>query len=254
LILWDRLRRLLAARDGGGQEQSEDPRRTLDNAYARQLQLQQQMRQGLAEVASSRKRLELQARQLERSAAQLEDQARRALEQGREDLAQEALSRRALASGELDDLRGHLALLSSGEKQLVEAAGRLDLQLQRFRARKEAVKAVYTAAQARARVGESLAGFDRDDSELLLALQRAQDRIADSQARAEALEELLASGIIGELGSSTGPVYRELAKEAGEQDIATELARLKARMADESPPLRAAAQPDNPSRPGDRTG
>ena len=227
MSFWGRLRQLLRVRAEPVSEEAEDPRETLDRAYARQLQLQQKMRQGVADVVTSRKRIELQARQLERSAVKLEGQARLALQQGHEDLAREALSRRALALSEVEDLKEHNALLAAGEAQLLEAARRVDLQVQQFRTRKEAVKSVYTAAQARTRAGESLAGLDRDDSELLVALQRAENKIIDTQARAEALEGLLASGTLEDISIARGPVYRELAAGNSEEDVTDELARLK---------------------------
>jgi phage shock protein A len=242
---WGRLRLLLRGRAEPAPEEAEDPRETLDRAYARQIQLQQKMRQSVADVVTSRKRIELQSRQLERSALRLEGQARDALRQGHEDLAREALSRRALALSELEDLKEHGALLAAGEAQLLQAARRVDLQVQQFRTRKEAVKSVYTAAQARTRAGESLAGLDRrDDTELLLALQRAENKILDTQARAEALEGLLASGTLQDVSIARGPVYRELAAGRSQEDVAGELARLK-----QNPPVEGPAQPKPSTAP-----
>src|SRR6266545_2859998 len=73
----------------------EDPRETLDYSYEKQLELLQKMRRGVADVATSRKRIELQAQQLQTAAAKLEGQAKQAVAQNREDLAREALGRRA---------------------------------------------------------------------------------------------------------------------------------------------------------------
>ena len=49
-------------------DRAEDPRETLDSSYEKQLELLQQVRRGVADVATSRKRLELQAQQLGSSA------------------------------------------------------------------------------------------------------------------------------------------------------------------------------------------
>ena len=76
-------------------DKAEDPRETLDYSYEKQLEMVQKVRRGLADVATSRKRLELQGTQLKASADKLESQARQAVGAGREDLAQEALTRRA---------------------------------------------------------------------------------------------------------------------------------------------------------------
>ena len=231
MSFWGRLRLLFRMRADRALDRAEDPRRTLDYAYGRQLELQQKMRRGVADVTTSKKRLELQARQLGASVGKLEGQARLALQQGREDLAREALTRRAMIRGELSDLEEQQRALAAEEAKLLEAAKRLDLQIQQFRTRKEAVKATYTAAEARARVGESVAGLDRDDSELLLAVQRAEDKIANTQARAEALESLMATGALEDPNVSRDSIQRELAMTATENEVNLELARLKGEVA-----------------------
>ena len=86
-------------------DKAEDPRATLDYSYERQLDLLQEMRSGIADVTTARKRIELQAEQIQGSAGKLERQAAQALEQQREDLARYALARRAALLTQLDDLR-----------------------------------------------------------------------------------------------------------------------------------------------------
>src|SRR6266705_4839539 len=76
-------------------DKMEDPRETLDYSYQTQLELLQKVRRGVADVATSRKRVELQMNQVQQSSDKLDRQARDALAAGREDLAREALSRRA---------------------------------------------------------------------------------------------------------------------------------------------------------------
>ncbi len=73
----------------------EDPRETLDYSYQTQLELLQKVRRGVADVATSRKRVELQMNQLQQQTDKLDRQARDALAAGREDLAREALTRKA---------------------------------------------------------------------------------------------------------------------------------------------------------------
>ena len=82
----------------------EDPRDTLDLSYEKQLENIQKMRRSIAEVATAKKRVEIQANQLQQQASKLQEQARQALGQGREDLAREALSRRATIAAELTEL------------------------------------------------------------------------------------------------------------------------------------------------------
>ena len=56
-------------------DRAEDPRETLDYSYQRQLDLLSKVRRGVADVATSRKRVELQVNQLEQQSAKLQDQA-----------------------------------------------------------------------------------------------------------------------------------------------------------------------------------
>src|SRR5580658_3606793 len=76
-------------------DRMEDPRETLDYSYQTQLELLQKVRRGVADVATSRKRVELQMNSVQQSADKLDRQARDALAAGREDLAREALTRKA---------------------------------------------------------------------------------------------------------------------------------------------------------------
>ncbi|MFD0855009.1 PspA/IM30 family protein, partial [Actinomadura adrarensis] len=85
-------------------DRMEDPRETLDYSYQRQLEMLQKVRRGVADVATSRKRLELQINQLEQQQNKLTDQGKKALQVGREDLAREALTRRSGLDSQLGDL------------------------------------------------------------------------------------------------------------------------------------------------------
>ncbi|MFL6220418.1 MAG: PspA/IM30 family protein, partial [Actinomycetes bacterium] len=126
----------------------EDPRETLDYSYERTLEMLQKMRRAVADVATSRKRIELQAQQLQRSAAKLEGQAKQAVSQNREDLAREALTRRQGIATQLTDLQAQHDQLKAEEARMVEASQRLQAKVDAFRIRKETMKANYTAAEA----------------------------------------------------------------------------------------------------------
>src|SRR3954454_18259236 len=86
-------------------DRAEDPRETLDYSYQRQQELLQKVRRGVADVATSRKRVELQGAQLEQQSAKLQDQAEKAIQMNREDLAREALTRKSGLNTQIDDLR-----------------------------------------------------------------------------------------------------------------------------------------------------
>lgn len=227
MSFWHRLLLLFGIRAGQVRDEVEDPREALDLAYARQLDLQAKVRRAVADVVTARKRIELQARQLEASPDRLEQQARAALQDRRQDLAHDALLRRAVIRGELGELERQSSLLAAEEGRLVEASKRLELQVQQFRIRKEAVKAAYVAARARAQAGEALAGLTQDDAELRAAVERAEHRIADTRARAAALENILARGALPSGSSGSDAVGSELALPAADAEAAAELARLE---------------------------
>ncbi|MFX0577787.1 PspA/IM30 family protein [Nocardia nepalensis] len=102
-------------------DRSEDPREVLDYSYQRQLEMLAQVRRGLADVATSRKRIELQQVQLQQSADRRRQQAAEAVTHDREDLAREALTRRAAALAQLDQLRPQHDELAAQEAQLTPA-------------------------------------------------------------------------------------------------------------------------------------
>lgn len=214
----------------------EDPRETLDYSYERQLELLQKVRRGLADVATSRRRLELQAEQLQRSAASLEDQARQALAQNREDLAREALTRKAAIAEQLRDLGAQHDQLSQEEAKLTDTARRLEVKIEAFRARKETIKATYTAAEAQTRINEALSGISEEMGDVGLAIQRAEDRTAQLQARASATEQLMASGALEDLTRPADHIQAELDRAATSGAVEADLARLRGELTGGAPP------------------
>ena len=225
--LMRRLSMLFRAKASRAIDSAEDPRETLDYSYERQLDMMQKMRRGVADVATSRKRVELQMQQLQGSAQKLEGQARQALAQNREDLAREALTRKAAAEAELRDLQVQHDQLRNEEGRLVEASRRLEAKIQAFRTRKETIKASYTAAEAQTKVGEALSGISEEMSDVGLAMQRAEDKVAQMQARSGAVEELMASGALDDMSASSDPLQAELDQTALGSGVDADMARLR---------------------------
>jgi phage shock protein A len=198
----------------------EDPRETLDYSYERTLEMLQKMRRAVADVATSRKRIELQAQQLQRSAAKLEGQ-------NREDLAREALTRRQGIATQLTDLQAQHDQLKAEEARMVEASQRLQAKVDAFRIRKETMKANYTAAEAQTKVNEAISGIGEEMGDVGLAMQRAEDKVAQMQARSGALDELMASGALDDASMSSDRLQAELDRGFAEPAVEAELSRLK---------------------------
>ncbi|AQP44013.1 PspA/IM30 family protein [Tessaracoccus flavus] len=209
----------------------EDPRETLDYSYQKQLELLQNVRRGVADVATSRKRVELQASKLNSEVERLQSAAQRALESNREDLAREALTRKAGLQTQLDDLQTQHAQLQGEEEKLVRASSRLQAKVDAFRTRKETIKATYSAAEAQTRINEAFTGISEEMSDVGLAIQRAEDKTLQLQARASAVDELLASGALEDpTGTVKDDITRELDMLAADSTVESELAAMKAQL------------------------
>ena len=237
--LWQRFSLLFKAKASKALDKMEDPRETLDYSYQRQTEMLQKVKRGLLDVATSRKRLEMQGEQLQAKATKLHAQAKRAMELGQEDLAREALTRRAAIEPELEALKAQHASLVAEEAKLTEASKKLSAHLDALRTRKETIKAQYTAAEAQTKVGEALSGLSEDMGDIGLTVQRAEDKTATMQARAGAIDELLASGALDDLSTSGDRIEAELGRAVAESQVDAELARLKAELPSAPEPPKA---------------
>jgi phage shock protein A len=209
-------------------DKAEDPRETLDYSYERQMELLQQVRRGVADVATSKKRLELQQIQLEQSVQKLDGQARDAMTAGREDLARTALERKKAAQVQLQGLDGQHTQLEAEQDKLMQAEQRLTAKVEAFRTQKETIKAQYTAAEAQAKIGEAVSGISEEMGDVGMSMQRAQDKVATMQARAGAIDELLDSGALQDLSAPGGDsIDRELQHISATSAVDAEFAALK---------------------------
>jgi phage shock protein A len=227
MTLFQRAHDILAAKANKALDAAEKPDEMLDLSYEQMLDHITQVRRALVDIAASRKRIELQEQQLQHSVDHLQEQAKVALAQGREDLAREALSRRSAAQGQIDGFETQHQQLTEQEQKMEQTLEALQKRVNDFRTQKEVLKAQYTAAAATSSVNEEVAGISSTLGDSGAALQRAQDKIASMQARAEATDELLQSGVLEDVG---GPddIQRELDEASSSADVDRQLAALKA--------------------------
>jgi phage shock protein A len=211
-------------------DKMEDPRDTLDLSYERQVEQLTKVRRGVADVATARKRIELQAQGLQKQADKLQGQAKAALQQGNEDLAREALSRRAALGEQLTELQTQHVQITEQEQKLVATSQALQSRVEQFRTQKETLKATYTAAQAQTKVGEAVSGISTSAKDAGATMQRAQDKIASMQARAGAIDELLASGALEDLSTPVDDIQKELDKVSSTNQVDHDLAALRAEL------------------------
>ena len=230
MSLFQRAHEIVQAKANKALDAAEQPDEMLDLSYEQMLDQITQVRRGLVDIAASRKRIELQEQQLHQSVDHLQDQAAAALSQGREDLAREALSRKAAAQAQIDAMEPQHQQLTEQEEKLEHTLEALQKRVNEFRTQKEVLKAQYTAAKAETSVDESVAGISRDVGDSGEALQRAQDKIATMQARAGAVDELLQSGVLEDVGGDTDDIQRELDEAGSAAEVDKELAALKAQI------------------------
>jgi phage shock protein A len=235
MSLFQRAHDIVSAKANKALDAAERPDEMLDYSYEQMLDQITQVRRALVDIAASRKQIELQEQQLQHSVDHLNDQARAALSQGKEDLAREALNRKAAAQQQVASLDSQRQELTGHEQKMEQTLSALQTRVNSFRSQKEVMKAQYTAAQAETSVNESAAGISTTFGDAGSELQRAQDKIANMQARAGAMDELLQSGVLEDVGGSTDDIQKELDEAGQSAQVDKELAALKAEIGSSQP-------------------
>ncbi len=227
MSLFSRMSTIFKAKMNKLLDQAEDPQETLDYSYQRQLQLLQNVKRGLAEVVTSKKRLELQVVTLRENTAKLEEQAKEAVKAGREDLATLALGRKQEAQAQLTGLEEQIAGLQKEQEKLAATEARLRAKVETFRTQKEVIKAQYSAAEAQVKIGEAATGLSEEMADVGLAIDRARDKTEKMKARAAAIDELVATGTLEDTLERQDDIGAELRKISSSQRVNEELERLK---------------------------
>ena len=211
-------------------DRAEDPGMTLDYSYQKQLEQLQNLRRSIADVVTQQKRLELQKAQLTARIANYDDAARQALQAGNEDLARAALQRKQEVQSQMSTFDSQIEQMKAQQQKFVDMEQRLSTKVEAFRTQKEMVKSQYSAAQAQVRIQESVTGISEEMSDVNLAVERAQDKVLQMQARANAMDELMTQGTLQEIGAPTDPIDRQIQALHAKTAVDDELATLKAQM------------------------
>jgi phage shock protein A len=227
-------------------DKAEDPAETLEYSYAKQMELLQNVKKGIADVVTAKKRLQLQQQKLEQQVVKLDTQARQALAGGREDLARTALERKQFAQTELQTLDQQVAELEQQQQGLIDKEQKLRSKLEQFRTKN-------SAAEAQVKISEAATGVGEEMADVGLAMQRAMDKTENMRARAGAMEELEAAGAFDDnlqLGSGQDDIDRQLAELTSGSQVDDDLARLKAELGQGTPSAPALEE----GKPADQQG
>jgi phage shock protein A len=214
-------------------DRAEDPGETLDYSYQKQLESLQNVKKGIADVVTAKKRLQMQSQKLEQSVVKLDTQARQALATGNEELARTALERKNVAQTELQGLDQQVTDLEAQQEKLTDSEQKLRAKIEAFRTKKEVIKAQYSAAEAQVRISEAATGVGEQMADVGLAMQRAVDKTEQMKARADAVGELEASGAFEDLtalGSGEDDIDRQLKELSSKSVVDDELSKMKAEL------------------------
>ena len=229
--IFSRIATLFRIRANAALDKAEDPGQVMDYSYNEQVRQLQQLRHSIADVVTQEKRLEMQQTELKNKINRLEEGARQALQANNEDLARQALQRQQMLVGQINEYERQIAQLRSQEEKLIQMERTVTARVEAFRTQKEMVKAQYSAAQAQVKINEAVTGISQEMSEMNLAMQRAQDKVLNMQARANAMDTLIEQGALSDQGllgaGSSDPLERQLNKVASEQNVEAQLQAMK---------------------------
>jgi phage shock protein A len=233
-------------------DRAEDPAETLDYSYSKQVEQLQNVKKGIADVVTAKKRLQMQEATLQQSVVKLDTQARQALSGGQEDLARTALERKNVAQTELQSLDQQVKELEDQQQKLTDSEQKLRAKIEAFRTKKEVIKAQYSAAEAQVRISEAATGVGEQMADVGLAMQRAVDKTENMKARADAVSELEAAGTFEDLtalGSGEDDIDHQLKQLSSQPAVDDELAKMKGELGQSgaAPVAQIPAAPDDPS-------
>ena len=214
-------------------DKAEDPGETLDYSYQKQLENLQNVKKGIADIVTAKKRLQMQSSKIEQTVVKLDTQARQALAAGNEDLARVALKRKNVAQTVLQGLDQQITELESQQQKLIDSEQQLRAKVEAFRTKKEVIKAQYNAAEAQVRISEAATGVGEQMADVGLAMQRAVDKTENMKARADAVAELEAAGTFDDnltLGDGGDDIDKQLAQLGTGAAVDDELAKMKAEL------------------------
>lgn len=229
-------------------DRAEDPAETLDYSYEKQIEQLQNVKRGVADIVTAKKRLQLQETSIKEQTQKLDEQAREAMAAGREDLARAALERKHLAEGEMQSLDQQVSQLEDQQQKLIDSEQKLQAKVEAFRSKKEVIKAQYSAAEAQVQISEAATGVGEEMADVGMAMQRALDKTEDMKARADAVGELEAAGTfedLTQLGPPQDDIDRQLDQLGRSSAVDDDLAKLKAELGQGTGPAPQLGQGDD---------
>jgi phage shock protein A len=232
LGLIDRFSNIFKAKANKAVDKLEQPDEMLDYSFEKQGELMNKLRQGIVQVVTAKKQLEMQKAKLSANISTLDEQARKAIKSNRDDLARSALERKNTLLVEVDKLDKQITGMQAEQARLEDTERRLSAKVQEFKTKKEIIKAQYSSAEAQIKIKEGVTGISEEMSDIGMALSRAEEKTDKLRAKSQALDEMIDSGTLTDHTSPlsttiASDIEDELDKTALNQPVEEELAKMK---------------------------
>ena len=212
-------------------DRAEDPAETLDYSYQKQVEQLQNVKKGIADVVTAKKRLQMQESTLQQQVVKLDTQARQALSlPARKTSRAPRWSARTSPRPSCSRSTPRSHELEDQQQKLTDSEQKLRAKIEAFRTKKEVIKAQYSAAEAQVRISEAATGVGEQMADVGLAMQRAVDKTENMKARADAVGELEAAGTfedLTQLGSGEDDIDRQLKQLSSNSAVDDDLAKMK---------------------------
>jgi phage shock protein A len=174
-----------------------DPRSAVVAGAERLDETLARLRRSLTDVGAARVRLKRHATEMRARLEALDEQAREHVSAGRADAARLALERRAAGLTALEPLEAQVAAMDVEEQRLAASEQRLAARIEAVRMRDDLLAARLSTAEAQLRISELMAGLTAEVSALGGAMEAAETRTGEMEARAAAIDHLVETGILG---------------------------------------------------------
>jgi phage shock protein A len=222
--IFSRLNRVIKSNLNALIDQAEDPDKMIGQTVTDMKSALERARKDLIEALGSAKRLDKKERDLEQEAVDWEQKAILALEQDDDDLAREALRRKARAHRDAKNVRAQAAAQATAADAMKAQLERIEDKLDDLKARQKTLAAQVRQARTQ-QPDPALTSGDRLGGGAFADLERMADQIDQLDAEVEA-HELLDDPKRAAMDAR----FRALGSEEGEDDVDDELAALKSKL------------------------
>jgi len=230
-----RLKSILGSKIEKGLDKWEDPKDMLDYSIVQMEQSLQEMTRNTIEITAAKKKLERQRDFNLANVKNYEQLAEKALEAEQEDLAREALTRKNEEEEKAKQLEKQINSLTANLKVITTSQKELKHKIELYRAKKEELKATYDASRAQLKIKEIMASVSDDTKNIVEIVDRAENKIRDTEARVLALDELISQGVVAELiPDNKNDLEKRLSQFEKDTSVEDELAKLKEKVANKN--------------------